>query len=46
LIAALADPKANAPLAEAARAQIVERYDLKRVCLPALIDFVESQGPA
>lgn len=46
LIAALADPKANAPLTEAARAQIVERYDLKRVCLPALIDFVESQGPA
>jgi glycosyltransferase involved in cell wall biosynthesis len=45
LTRALADPDALTPLRAAARATVVERYDLKRVCLPALIRFVEgSQG--
>lgn len=44
LIAALAHPAAHAPLRAAARARIVADYDLNRVCLPRLIDFVES-GP-
>jgi glycosyltransferase involved in cell wall biosynthesis len=44
LIAALADPEGHAPLREAARARIVERYDLRAVCLPRLIEFVETAG--
>ncbi|RWR33771.1 glycosyltransferase [Sinirhodobacter populi] len=45
LIAALADPAAHAPLRAAARARIVADYDLNTVCLPRLIDFVESRPP-
>ncbi|MFC3057627.1 glycosyltransferase [Paenirhodobacter populi] len=45
LIAALADPAAHAPLRAAARARVVADYDLNTVCLPRLIDFVES-GPS
>lgn len=45
LIAALADPAAHAPLRAAARARIVADYDLNTVCLPRLIDFVESGPP-
>jgi glycosyltransferase involved in cell wall biosynthesis len=44
LIAALADPEGHAPLRAAARRHIVERYDLARVCLPRLMDFVETAG--
>ncbi|MCV2863446.1 glycosyltransferase [Albidovulum sediminicola] len=42
LIGALADPAAQAPLRRAARDTARARYDLKTVCLPRLIDFVES----
>ncbi|RWR08341.1 glycosyltransferase [Paenirhodobacter populi] len=45
LIAALADPAAHAPLRAAARARVVADYDLNTVCLPRLIDFVESGPP-
>lgn len=38
----LARPEAMAPLRAAARAQIVRDFDLRRVCLPRLIDFVEG----
>ena len=42
LIDGLADPVASDPLRAAARALIVENYDLKRLCLPRLIGFVEG----
>lgn len=44
LVAALADPDRFAPLRRAARDTITTRYDLKRHCLPRLIDFVERAG--
>ncbi|MDQ2066813.1 glycosyltransferase family 4 protein [Xinfangfangia sp. CPCC 101601] len=45
LIEALANPKAHAPLRAAARRTVQERYDLNRICLPKLIELVESLGP-
>ncbi len=44
LVQALADPQAQAPLREAARQTAVTRYDFQSVCLPRLIDFVETAG--
>jgi glycosyltransferase involved in cell wall biosynthesis len=44
LIEALADPAAGAALREAARATIVDGYDLRRHSLPRLVAFVEGQG--
>ena len=43
LIAALADPQGHDAMRRAARASIVENYDLKRLCLPRLIRFVETR---
>lgn len=40
---ALARPMIHRHLREAARAHIVENYDLHRICLPRLIDFVEGR---
>jgi glycosyltransferase involved in cell wall biosynthesis len=42
LIAALADPARDDALRVAARETVVERYDLKSVSLPRMIDFVEG----
>ncbi|MEY4984142.1 MAG: hypothetical protein RIR62_2408 [Pseudomonadota bacterium] len=42
---ALADPAKYAPLRVAARKTVLERYDLKTVCLPKMVAFVESLGP-
>jgi glycosyltransferase involved in cell wall biosynthesis len=42
LIAALAHPERFAARRMAARKTIVENYDLKRICLPRLIRFVEG----
>ncbi|MCA0203488.1 MAG: glycosyltransferase [Proteobacteria bacterium] len=42
LIDCLARPADFAPLRRAARAHIVENYDLTRICLPRLIAFVEG----
>ncbi|TVP74101.1 MAG: glycosyltransferase [Rhodobacteraceae bacterium] len=42
LIRALAGSDADAPLRRAARASIVENYDLHRICLPRLLGFVEG----
>jgi glycosyltransferase involved in cell wall biosynthesis len=42
LIDALARPERQGQLRMAARATIIENYDLKRVCLPRLIRFVEN----
>jgi glycosyltransferase involved in cell wall biosynthesis len=42
LIAALASPERFAARRAAARKTIVENYDLKRLCLPRLIRFVEG----
>ncbi len=44
LIRALENPGADNPLRLAARATAVDGFDLKRRCLPRLIDFVESMG--
>lgn len=40
LIEVLSDPQAQAPIRQAARRHIIDRYDLKSVCLPRLMDFV------
>ncbi len=45
LITALAEPERFVPLREAARETAVGRYDLRRICLPKIIDFVQSFGP-
>ncbi|MFD1913330.1 glycosyltransferase [Halodurantibacterium flavum] len=41
---ALADPAAYAHLGRAARAEAVARFDFRRICLPRLLDFVETAG--
>ncbi|WP_395540810.1 glycosyltransferase family 4 protein [Neotabrizicola sp. sgz301269] len=45
LIAALEDPARFAPLREAARHTVIQRYDLTTVCLPRLVALVESLAP-
>ena len=40
----LADPKAQEPIRTAARQHIIDTYDLKKVCLPQLMKFVETAG--
>ena len=44
LTEALSEPDRYAKLRHAARASILDRYDLKRRCLPRLIDFVEASA--
>ena len=39
--AVLADPAAHQPLRQAARATVVERFDLRRVCLPQQLALVD-----
>lgn len=41
---ALSDPHPDDPLRAAARAEVLEKYDLGRRCLPGLIAFVEQAG--
>ncbi len=41
VLGVLADPAGHAHLAEAARRRVVERYDLRTVCLPRQLDMVE-----
>ncbi|MBZ4024046.1 glycosyl transferase family 1 [Rhodobacter sp. TJ_12] len=41
---ALANPERYQPMRQAARASIIEKYDLETRCLPRLIDFVETAG--
>lgn len=45
LIDVLSNPDRFAPLRSAARQTVLDRYDLKRICLPRLVDWVESFGP-
>ncbi len=42
LIEVLSDPQAQMPLRQAARQHIVDTYDLKTVCLPKLLGYVEG----
>ena len=42
---ALANPGRFADLRVKARETIVDNYDLLRICLPRMVDFVESFGP-
>ncbi len=41
----LAKPEALVGLRAAARASVVEHYDLKGICLPALVDLIEGLVP-
>lgn len=43
LIEALTDPRSADPMRHAARQTILDRYDLRRICLPRMIDFVEGR---
>ncbi len=45
LTEALADPARFQPLRDAARRTAVERYDLRSVCLPRMVDLVERFAP-
>ncbi|WP_145107212.1 glycosyltransferase family 4 protein [Cereibacter sediminicola] len=45
MIHALAEPERFRPLREAARDTILGRYDLRTVCLPRLVAFVERHQP-
>ena len=45
LTAALADPDRHAGLRRAARQTVVDRYDLKTICLPRMVAAVEALGP-
>jgi len=40
----LSDPGAQTPIRLAARQHIIDSYDLRRVCLPKLLSFVETAG--
>ncbi|MCE6950526.1 glycosyltransferase [Cereibacter sphaeroides] len=42
---ALADPDRFRPLRDAARGTILSRYDLRSVCLPRMVEFVERFAP-
>ena len=46
LIKALADPKAGDAMRVAARRTALAEYDLRGVCLPRMVAFVESFAPA
>lgn len=41
----LANPAKYAPLRKAARQTVLQRYDLRSVCLPQMVEYVESFGP-
>lgn len=45
LIGALQNPDSGDELRAVARRTIVEKYDLHSICLPRLIEFVETAGP-
>lgn len=45
LITALAEPERFAPRRQAARATVLDRYDLHGICLPRMVAFVESFAP-
>ncbi|MDN5787001.1 glycosyltransferase [Pseudorhodobacter sp.] len=45
LIEGLAEPERFMPLRKAARQTILDGYDLHRVCMPRMVDFVESFAP-
>lgn len=42
---ALANPAAYEKMRIAARRTVLDRYDLKTICLPEMVEFVESFGP-
>jgi glycosyltransferase involved in cell wall biosynthesis len=42
VLATLADRDRHEPLAQAARASVIARYDLKTVCLPRQLDLIEK----
>lgn len=44
LIEVMSDPTSQEPIRAAARQHIIDSYDLKSVCLPKLIEFVENRA--
>ena len=44
LTEALAEPERFAPLRVAARQTVLQRYDLRSVCLPRMVEMVERFG--
>ncbi len=44
LIEVLSDPEAQKPVRAAARQHVIDTYDLTTVCLPRLMNFVETAG--
>jgi glycosyltransferase involved in cell wall biosynthesis len=44
VVRALADPGAFEPLRRAARQTVVERYDLRSICLPQLLGLIDAVG--
>jgi len=46
LIETLAEPERFLHLRTAARQMILDRYDLRNVCLPQMVALVERHGPA
>jgi glycosyltransferase involved in cell wall biosynthesis len=42
IAAVLADPAGHRPLGEAARRDVVARYDLNSICLPAQLQLVDQ----
>jgi glycosyltransferase involved in cell wall biosynthesis len=45
LIDTLANPAKYQPLRDAARAFALQNYDLRTICLPKMVSFVESFAP-
>jgi glycosyltransferase involved in cell wall biosynthesis len=45
LIEALAEPERFMSLRAAARQTILDNYDLHSICMPRMVDYVESFGP-
>ncbi|MFT4150208.1 MAG: glycosyltransferase [Paracoccaceae bacterium] len=45
LIQALAEPGRFTDIRQAARQTVLDRYDLRSICLPRLVDWVEGFGP-
>ena len=45
LTEALAEPKKFDPLRARARETALNRYDMRKICLPKMVEYVESLGP-
>jgi glycosyltransferase involved in cell wall biosynthesis len=46
VVAAPAEPERHRTLREAARRTVVERFDLRRVCVPEWLRLIQRRGPS